>query len=616
MDSVQEVDNSSISQYGVASHAPSSSSSTASRYENQKCHDWNTFMQYLKNHRPPLPLSWCNGAHVLEFLRYLDQFGKTKVHTPICPFYGYPNPPAPCPCPFRQAWGYGQTDCRYLSYLGISRRAVTISPCSSHSDHKICTQVNVRSFKCSLRGIISFVCRAGPGGHRRNPDFSRQIHGYRGKNRQNEDRENFENLDESEMISSKNGPLLSLSGSTKFQATAAPGPREEEFVEIVEHFRKIQAELRERTAAKEDKKTKASQGKGKESDTVDSLHKLLTKHSVEQGKKKNSNGSNRDLNLDIPEVNGSSNEDKRFSFFGSNGRVRSETKESYAPSLSRPASNFRKKSPVPQMKYQTLYSDEEMVNSMTHVNSDRKRNSSLAKSHPAVDDVPELEEELESGSDPELESESIYQESDMWVDLSEDESSDVDEEDGEQHIEHEDLSALKLPELRALANSRGLKGFSKMKKSDLVLAIGYPINTRYCTLDLQELAKPLHVALSQPDPLRAKENGAHVLEFLRYLDRFCKTKVHTPICPFYGYLNPPAPCPCPFRQAWEIKGKPEANPFGTRAVRLYLREVCDLQSKARGISYEKKKRKRPSSAHQQTPSLPLPWPRPPPPGAC
>ncbi|XP_059297982.1 protein LIGHT-DEPENDENT SHORT HYPOCOTYLS 4-like [Lycium ferocissimum] len=83
----------------------SSSSSTSSRYENQKRRDWNTFGQYLKNHRPPLCLSRCSGAHVLEFLRYLDQFGKTKIHTPICPFYGHPNPPAPCPCPLRQAWG-------------------------------------------------------------------------------------------------------------------------------------------------------------------------------------------------------------------------------------------------------------------------------------------------------------------------------------------------------------------------------------------------------------------------------------------------------------------------------------------------------------------------------
>lgn len=76
-----------------------------SRYENQKRRDWNTFGQYLRNHRPPLTLARCSGAHVLEFLRYLDQFGKTKVHNPPCPFFGHPNPPAPCPCPLRQAWG-------------------------------------------------------------------------------------------------------------------------------------------------------------------------------------------------------------------------------------------------------------------------------------------------------------------------------------------------------------------------------------------------------------------------------------------------------------------------------------------------------------------------------
>ncbi|CAK9323547.1 unnamed protein product [Citrullus colocynthis] len=99
------VSNNNLQNLVVGSSLSSSSSSSSSRYENQKRRDWNTFCQYLKNHRPPLALSRCSGAHVLEFLRYLDQFGKTKVHTPICPFYGHPNPPAPCPCPLRQAWG-------------------------------------------------------------------------------------------------------------------------------------------------------------------------------------------------------------------------------------------------------------------------------------------------------------------------------------------------------------------------------------------------------------------------------------------------------------------------------------------------------------------------------
>ncbi|PKA62103.1 hypothetical protein AXF42_Ash014987 [Apostasia shenzhenica] len=76
-----------------------------SRYESQKRRDWNTFGQYLCNHRPPLELSRCSGAHVLEFLRYLDQFGKTKVHAVGCPFFGQTCPPGPCPCPLRQAWG-------------------------------------------------------------------------------------------------------------------------------------------------------------------------------------------------------------------------------------------------------------------------------------------------------------------------------------------------------------------------------------------------------------------------------------------------------------------------------------------------------------------------------
>ncbi|XP_061340512.1 protein LIGHT-DEPENDENT SHORT HYPOCOTYLS 4-like [Gastrolobium bilobum] len=93
----------------TASSSSSSSSlannNTPSRYENQKRRDWNTFCQYLRNHIPPLSMALCSGAHVLEFLHYLDQFGKTKVHNPLCPFFGLPNPPGPCPCPLRQAWG-------------------------------------------------------------------------------------------------------------------------------------------------------------------------------------------------------------------------------------------------------------------------------------------------------------------------------------------------------------------------------------------------------------------------------------------------------------------------------------------------------------------------------
>ncbi|KAG6472763.1 protein LIGHT-DEPENDENT SHORT HYPOCOTYLS 5-like [Zingiber officinale] len=85
--------------------APPPPQQQLSRYESQKRRDWNTFLQYLRNHKPPLTLARCSGAHVIEFLKYLDQFGKTKVHEAGCDFFGQPNPPASCACPLRQAWG-------------------------------------------------------------------------------------------------------------------------------------------------------------------------------------------------------------------------------------------------------------------------------------------------------------------------------------------------------------------------------------------------------------------------------------------------------------------------------------------------------------------------------
>uniref|UniRef100_A0A0D9WVB9 ALOG domain-containing protein n=1 Tax=Leersia perrieri TaxID=77586 RepID=A0A0D9WVB9_9ORYZ len=86
---------------------PASAELRPSRYESQKRRDWQTFTQYLAAHRPPLELRRCSGAHVLEFLRYLDRFGKTRVHDPPCPSYGAGAAAVAvaCQCPLRQAWG-------------------------------------------------------------------------------------------------------------------------------------------------------------------------------------------------------------------------------------------------------------------------------------------------------------------------------------------------------------------------------------------------------------------------------------------------------------------------------------------------------------------------------
>ncbi|KAF2579659.1 hypothetical protein F2Q68_00002612 [Brassica cretica] len=131
---------------------PSTQPPTTSRYENQKRRDWNTFCQYLRNHRPPLSLPSCSGAHVIEFLRYLDQFGKTKVHNQNCAFFGLPDPPEPCPCPLRQAWGsldalIGRLRAAYEENGG----APEISPFGSSSVRIFLREV--RDFQAKARGV-------------------------------------------------------------------------------------------------------------------------------------------------------------------------------------------------------------------------------------------------------------------------------------------------------------------------------------------------------------------------------------------------------------------------------------------------------------------------------
>ncbi|KAJ6886741.1 protein LIGHT-DEPENDENT SHORT HYPOCOTYLS 7-like [Populus alba x Populus x berolinensis] len=77
-------------------------------------------------------------------------------------------------------------------------------------------------------------------------------------------------------------------------------------------------------------------------------------------------------------------------------------------------------------------------------------------------------------------------------------------------------------------------------------------------------------------------NANQVLDFLRYLDQFGKTKVHLQ----------------------ENGGLPETNPFASGAIRVYLREVRDSQAKARGIPYKKKKKKRnPTKANDESSSF-------------
>ncbi|XP_010039265.2 rho-N domain-containing protein 1, chloroplastic [Eucalyptus grandis] len=369
----------------------------------------------------------------------------------------------------RNVSGYVSSDGKRLPCSGFSGRGVSVSPCSSFAVSRGQFQIKLTSLKCSSNRA-SLLCKASNSGQKRNPDFSRHNrHGFsRGRNRQTEERDSFDNLDDSEMLSSKNGPLLSLSSSPRSQATAVPGPREKEIVEL---FRKIQAQLRERAALKEEKKNEATKGQGKESETVDSLLKLLRKHSVEQSKRKGFSNGSRDLTLEQPEQNVSSNEEKGSSFFDSNSILGDKSRDSNA-SLSRPASKFQRQSPIPRVRYQSINFGDDSDDSTSVANLSGGKNKDYVEIHPeplyepAVNHEPELELEPEA--------ETVILDggvSDEGVDA---ESSDADEVDDNENMDQQglvdeaDLNALKLPELRALAKSRGVKGFSKMKKSVLV----------------------------------------------------------------------------------------------------------------------------------------------------
>ncbi|KAJ4907338.1 hypothetical protein Rs2_10996 [Raphanus sativus] len=367
--------------------------------------------------------------------------------------------------------GYGVSDSsRSFSNSVVSRKTLDVLPFSS-------CLVRIENGGYAPKRI-SFVCRASSSGHRRNnPDFSRNNrNGFRGRNRRNEDRDGLDGggggLEDSEMLSSKNGPVFSLSSSPKFQATSSPGPREKEIVDL---FRKVQAQLRARAAAKkEDKKTEeASKGQGgKETETVDSLLKLLRKHSGEQSKKNVSNfDSEKQLQGDDDDDDDAERQVHSSNHFDSRNRDHNATR------FTRPASSFRRNSPVPRHKPQSSYSSEAIFDeaSSYSVTWTQKKDQVDSRDEPEYEPEPVYEPESEPGlglleSEPELKPESFYHEEDEDHDVIVDELA-VDDEsiNAEEETEKdEDLSALKLIELRAIAKSRGLKGISKMKKAELL----------------------------------------------------------------------------------------------------------------------------------------------------
>lgn len=84
------------------------------------------------------------------------------------------------------------------------------------------------------------------------------------------------------------------------------------------------------------------------------------------------------------------------------------------------------------------------------------------------------EKEKDEKADTELDTEADIVDQPEVAKLSEAEFLDAEEDVYDEnvavkkHTEPKDLNAMKLAELRALAKARGMKGFSKLKKSELV----------------------------------------------------------------------------------------------------------------------------------------------------
>ncbi|CAL9204116.1 SAP-like protein BP-73 [Musa acuminata AAA Group] len=339
--------------------------------------------------------------------------------------------------------GYVSQDGKSCLLPGIPRRAILSSYSCHRSQQLFVGSKPIPSFS-SMR--TSVTCNASYNNYKRNPDFSRQPKGSsRGKKKQSQESEQSDNTEVMDFMSSKNGSLLSPSANTRYQATATSGQREREIVEL---FRKVQAQLRERAAIKEEKKIEAAQQGQSKKGTVTSVLKLLRRHSGDQ-KKTTSPGE--EFSVDQVERSNTFEDEQNINPFGPSDSKSEESDVRGPLPSARPASNFSRKSPVPRMELQPVLSAEEDINSAPSESRGRRKKTGdyeSVQSAPVESVVLDGPDEL--SSDDQLDPSG----SDETIESSSTEAS-------------PDLGSLKLSELRDLARYRGVKGYSKLKKGEL-----------------------------------------------------------------------------------------------------------------------------------------------------
>ena len=330
--------------------------------------------------------------------------------------------------------------------------------------------------KCYLRHKF-FVCKARYEGQRRYSDSSGQnrLGFFRGRNNQNEERVGSDKFDESEFLPTKNGPL---GPNTEKYDTTASGARDKEIVEI---FKRVQLRLREKAGVEAEERSEVGKEHDKKSEEPDPILRFVRKLSVEPGKRKVNGGFSNKLNFDRtnPQQSGKSNEEKSEGFSEFISIVREGPRETKRSSFSRPLSNFRRRSPVPRIRYEPIVSAEDSV---SHSGLDEKsgeiysepasESESESDIEPDTDLSSRLELDQEEDEVEELET-AVQSEIDLVnghaAEFSDAEEDNVDERETEKQLTAlEDFNVMKLAELRALAKARGMKGYSKLKKSELV----------------------------------------------------------------------------------------------------------------------------------------------------
>ena len=282
-----------------------------------------------------------------------------------------------------------------------------------------------------------------------------------------------------------------MTSNSRPQATSAPGEREKEIVEL---FKRVQTQLRARGKGREDKKPEPAKSQG-ERGSVDSLLNLLRKHSVDQRRK---SSDEKEQNFDQTWRSNDSGNKQSSRIFGTKNDTQEGQKPPHAASFQRPPSSFRRRSPVPGVKFQLVTNPDADADAGAKPIVNGKTDAVLKAETPPL--VEEVEESAPDGLDPVslYEPDSVIAPEDASLDdfvVSDDESDALDTDEPSEYVEHleiadvtdsiashdnglesspaeaSDLSSLKVTELRELAKSRGLRGYSKMKKSDLVAVL-------------------------------------------------------------------------------------------------------------------------------------------------